>query len=301
MQTHNNHLTFGYHGKDYVFRQNATDKWFVRYGTVKEKPLSFGDEAVRAARLISSAYAGKDLYLFYSGGADSEFMVRSFQKAGVPFKIAIIRFADELNLHDITFATKYCREAGLNPVYLDIDIYNFFHSGQAESYAQRSQTHTPALLHHLWAIDQIDGVPILATGENYWYKSEIYNPASSWHFWDEEMFFGIQRFLSLDNRDGVPAFFKFTPELVLSSLLLNDIQQLINNKLNPKWFDSEAIKHAQYRNVFSDMQTLPIPGYTGFERLFMLFGEYVYRLKQEDGLAIQKLSEQDVLAQLGIN
>lgn len=300
-QTHRGHLKFGYAENESIFRKtDISERWFVRHGAVSRTPMTFREEAVTAAKLIHADLAAgrkSRLQLFYSGGADSEFMMRAFLEARVPFETLIIRFDDGLNSHDIAYAERFCQSVGLTPKYLDLDIHDFFYSGEAEKYSIASQIHSPALLHHLWAIDRTDGVPIFANGENYWVKAERYNPSSLWHFWDEEMFFGFHRMLIVRDRPGVPAFFKYTPELILSGVLEPSIQALIGNRLNPKWFDSETIKHEIYRRNFP-MQELPVPGYTGFEKLFMLFAEYVYRFKVEQLHDIQKLTQGQLLDQL---
>ncbi|MBY0420212.1 MAG: hypothetical protein K2W88_19350, partial [Pararheinheimera sp.] len=92
----------------WIRRENSSEFTVVQPSTVKpHKPF---EEAVRSAILISERSPDKKISLCLSGGMDSECMLMAYMAAGVKFEVAIMRFKDGLNAHDIESAEVFCRE-----------------------------------------------------------------------------------------------------------------------------------------------------------------------------------------------
>ena len=85
----------------------------IYYHPCTQRPSSPLKEAQRAAKIISD-YG--DTVLCLSGGVDSEMMARVFLSCGIKFKVAILRFKNDLNLYDIRYAVSFC------------DFYNCYRS-----------------------------------------------------------------------------------------------------------------------------------------------------------------------------
>ncbi|MBK8202131.1 MAG: hypothetical protein IPK68_07390 [Bdellovibrionales bacterium] len=109
--THNSHFKFGYNNKPEAFRTNPEQNWWVKYGRSRRRPLSFRDECMETARTIRAKVTG-DIWILFSGGVDSETVLRSFLEAGISVKIAVARYKDQINLHDISWAVLTCNELG---------------------------------------------------------------------------------------------------------------------------------------------------------------------------------------------
>lgn len=73
-----------------------------------ERPvLSFPEEVENTCRQIYTEASGKPIWLFLSGGIDSEIIARTFLKLDIPFSCMIVRFSDDLNSHDIEYALEF--------------------------------------------------------------------------------------------------------------------------------------------------------------------------------------------------
>lgn len=126
--THNNHLQFGWGNGTYNF-DNKFGEFWVRYGRTEYQPISFKKECVRAAKLIGES-AKKPILIFFSGGIGSEIMVRSFQEAGVPFEVAVMklkyRHDDHINEHETRRAFEISIEDDIICHTMTLDLENYF-------------------------------------------------------------------------------------------------------------------------------------------------------------------------------
>lgn len=83
--------------------------------------LSFTDATHYTCELIASRYS--NLYIAFSGGLDSEYLVRAFHRLQVPFIPVIVPFSNE---KESSYALAVCKELNLNPVVIDTDEEKFF-------------------------------------------------------------------------------------------------------------------------------------------------------------------------------
>lgn len=251
--THRNHFKFGYNDRWFTFRRNPDDRWCVTYGRSEWIASDWRTECVRTARLIRDNAEG-DLWVLLSGGIDSEVVVQSFLFAGIPFKVAITRFANRLNWHDISSAVRFCEMHGVPYRCLDIDIEKFFESGDAWAYGERTKCVQPQLLHTMWAMDQVDGYPILGSGECYLVRR---SPAVSggasgtpiWDMYEKERIASWFRHLMLAGREGCAGFFQYNPENMLSFLQDPLMVELCANK-RPGHATTMKLKEEIYRRHF---------------------------------------------------
>lgn len=285
------HLKITYDGVLRSHRESPTEIFRVTYGPCVRTPLDLKSEALRVCQQMVDLYPGP-YQLLYSGGSDSEFVARCLLELGVQFEPVIIRFERGYNSHDIAFAFDFCRKFGLSPRVLDLHVHRFFESGLAYDYAKVAQCASPVLLPHLWAIDQIDGFPIIAGGDPTLVRNK---QTFQWEFWDEEIFFSWFRFLAARNRSGLPHFFQSTPELVLSLLLDPLTQEMLQGGSEDDSF--QFIKLNVYKQYYA-MNETPVPGYNGFERLLELFADYLLEFDKLFVSVIDKKSLSSVLEEL---
>ena len=104
--THKNHFKFGYWsdtgGPHWFLPPDGTEEltWTVDFGFCEYKPTNFKDECYRAARLITDSTTEIPNIMF-SGGNESEVVVRSFMDQEIPFKVSILKFKKNLNLNHL--------------------------------------------------------------------------------------------------------------------------------------------------------------------------------------------------------
>jgi hypothetical protein len=293
--THNNHLKVGYDGQIFNVRKSKEDDFQVTYGRATRQPQNFLEECYTALRLIREKH-GEKLWLFYSGGSDSEFVLRCLRNLKIPFEVAILKFAHGMNAHDIHYALEFCSQNKIEPKIFELDVEEFFESGDAFKYAKASACASPILLPHLWGIEQIDGYPIISTGDCSLVKKEKRNPLSDWENLDEELFFTWMRYLNHENRPGCPHFFQYTPELIYANFTDPMVTALVQNQI-PNARSFTDVKLGFYQK-FLPMQQTPVPGYNGFERLLEVFAEYFYDLVIAYGTQVVKRPYSEIIDQL---
>jgi hypothetical protein len=300
--SHRNHFRFGYDGRWFVPRPSPYAAWQVAYGRSPHVPADWRAACVDTARLIRAA-TELDLWVLFSGGLDSEVVLQSFLFAGIPVRAAITRFAGDLNRHDIAYAIRFCETHQIAYRLLDLDIERFFSSGAALDHALRACCVQPQLLHTMWAMDQVDGYPILGSGECY-LERRAAEPEDAWRtraggVWEmleKERIAGWYRHLIAAGRAGCAGFFQYDPANMLAFLRDPLVAALCEDRL-PGMTDTTRIKGIVYRRHFL---LEPRPKFHGFENVMHLDDalrpELARLLPGHD--AIARTSHRDLLAGL---
>lgn len=274
--SYQNHFKFGYNENPFTFRKKSQDKWWVQYGTCQRKTDSFRQECLNTAKLIRQQVIG-EIVLLLSGGIDSEVVLQSFIQEKIPIKIAIMEFKDGLNAHDVYFARKHCDRYSIKPYIFSLDLLNFWENDLL-NYAEPVYSPSPQLLPHMWLMDQVDGYPIMGSGECLLVKRrpDNYIPGTSPYEWDEwdlyekEKIASWYRHLIVRNREGCAGFFQYNPEIILSYLLDPTVRKMTNCEFIGK-LTSESSKHLIYSNHFNLEER---DKYHGFEKVMDLDIKY---------------------------
>ncbi len=291
-------LKFGYNGdlNSDRNRESNSDKWFCDYPDILlRKPLPFVEECIYTAKLIREN-TSLPLYILLSGGHDSIGVAESFRLAKIPFKTAIAVFETKsyknLNYYDVSHAIEYCKQFSI-----PYDIYNLnvekFWENDLLYYAEPIQCRSPQLLVQNWIIDQIDGYPILGSGEPWVYKGERWSKDVGHMIFmssEGEQYQHNEKWLIHKKREGCGKFYKYTKELkvagILDPLIINWMKRHINihkaisldrfkNEIYPKWFNVGARIPIHYKSFTGKRRTVTRSDYTGFEFISDL--DRVYR------------------------
>lgn len=287
--SYKNHFQFGYNEKAFNFRATPEDRWWVTYGKCDRQPLTFKDECIATAKKIAES-AGGTIWILFSGGADSEVALQSFLLARIPISVAILRFNNDLNAHDISYAISFCEKNGLKYYFFDLDIVRFW-SDRLFEFAQPTYCVSPQLLSTMWLMDQVDGYPVLGSGECYLVKRTPpdYIPGvseyldSEWDLFEKEKIAAWYRHLILRGRDGCPGFFQYTPEIILSYLRDPLVKKLTTNQIHGK-LSTTSTKLQIYQQHFNLVDR---PKYSGFEKVQNLDGEFRKKLVEQFSFADQ--------------
>jgi hypothetical protein len=270
--SYRNHFKFGYDGDWFNERGSADDEWCVAYGKCERVPGDWRSECIETARIIRDA-TDLDLWVLFSGGIDSEVALQSFHFAGIPIRAAITCFKDDLNRQDIRYAVSFCETHQIHYRLLSLDIEQFVESGEALDYADRTKCVQPQLLHTMWAMDQVDGYPILGSAECYLVKRSAQDDVKggspdgdTWDMYEKERVASWYRHLMVRGREGCAGFFQYTPEIMLSFLLDPMIVDLCENRY-PDETDTMKLKPSIYRKYFLLEQRKK---YHGFENVLHL-------------------------------
>jgi hypothetical protein len=268
--SHQNHFKFGYDTDFFIPRKNPEQKWVVQYGPCTKIPLNFKEECIRTAQTIYRDAGSKKINLLFSGGSDSEVVLQSFALAEIPFSVSILRFENDLNIHDISYAIIACEKWCIPYKLIDLNLLSFWENNITK-YADPTYCISPQLISTMWLVDQIEGFPVMGSGECLLVKDypADYIPGvspyehSEWYLWEREKIAAWYRHFIVRGRSGCPGFFQYTPEIILSYLQDPFVQRLTNSQIAGK-LSTESSKLKIYQQHF---ELIDRPKYSGFERV----------------------------------
>lgn len=225
--THNNHFKFGYNSEFWNERKSVFDIWHTDYDVCNTIPDTFINENIKAANLIRES-TSLPIYIFYSGGINSEIVLKTFKKAKIDFKVVLLKFKKDYNLHKLFWAKKYLDANQIQYVTIELDLKEFF-INEALYYVHAGQVIDAEIPAKLWLINQIDGYPVFGN------SLQIKNYRGKRCLAERESKASIARYLIKTNREGCPNFFHYTPSQILSFIqhkenMLDDYKYQIYSK-----------------------------------------------------------------------
>lgn len=185
---------------------------------------SFRDELVNNATAIRENFAGQ-LDLLFSGGMSSQVALFAFQEAGIPVNLITGRFSN-LNSRDVDTATRIADKLSVPIKIIDIDVDKFFNS-EAEERFNRFPCFNLNKLLITKILDYCDHTPIIGGKEPQVFRASYdYSIKETWQvkFTQEDFYF------DRIDRDLVPNWSMYSPEVLLSMLLENKVKETLENK-----------------------------------------------------------------------
>lgn len=307
--TKNNYFQYGY-GKHLSETNNKNDAFYIKIMDIKKHlNVSSGfNEAVKSARYISEKY--NNLSLCFSGGVDSLAVLMAFLYAKIDFEIYIWKDKNNLII-DTDAAIQICRKHGLKYKIIEIDVIQFFESGEYIEYCKKY--HTFGLIEmamHIKFIENIPGTPITSSDPAI---RSTFNPFVNKYY--NAYKFGWSNFICLDryfrknNRDAVTQFIIYSVEQLMSLIQSEqtfyhqdqyykkcEIYKLsgfpFNTHYTEKYFGNEKIiefyknktgdelffdKYFRYKAYFFQNKMEPRTAYTIESDKFMYFPENIMR------------------------
>ncbi len=271
--THNNHLVYSIGGRDYDYRKNSIEKYSVRVGKIdpdRYADSSYVDELHRTAQLVRSDF-GKDLVLFLSGGTDSEIVLRNFVATGFKPRCVTLRFKNDYNASDLVEARAIADELGVKLDIIDIDIEDFYYSGEAKEFGEQIQCTQITYIMVYSNVLKL-GAPAVMGGEALLTRQVNLNDSYWYYTLRENEDASAMRF---SHKFGVPLvneWFSYTPELLLYWLENPLVKELVSNRYNYK-LNSASSKNSILSTLY---KTRPKSKTHGFEKL-LDFNQEVYK------------------------
>lgn len=271
--THNNHFKFGWGDHQYNFN-DSLGKFWVEFGRAKYMPSSFKDECLRAAGLIRESVS-QPLLVCFSGGIDSEIIVRSLQEKNIHFEVAIMILnynnVKNINQHDNSYAFDYVIKYQIPYHIVEIDLSNFI-KNKFKSEADKYQGSYLGILLHTEIVKQFPNHHCILGGGDIKLKRHRYNgrPNVPGMFIEEsEISINAIEAAHFQNHGVSNRFFMHTPELMLAWLTDPDVAHWIKIEyaLANKYtvIDYHGIKAFVLYKHWPEM--IPRPKYNGFENL----------------------------------
>lgn len=233
--TFNNHLKYTLDGKLYGTRQSVTDKFVVNVGKIDKshyRKSNWLKEQYRTADLIYKDY-GKDFAVMFSGGTDSEIVLRAFKKIGIVPLAVFIKFKNDYNIEDLKLAEKISTELGIKLTVIEVDIINFYRSGEAWELSKEIQCRQIAYLNVYNQIKKLS-IPAVMGGEML-LRRHTDRLGSKWFYcFRENEDASAIRFSIKYNIPLVNEWFSYTPEMMAYYLEHPKINWLITERFNHK-------------------------------------------------------------------
>jgi hypothetical protein len=233
--TYNNHLLYTIGDRKFGFRETPYEKYKVSVGAIDQdyyKTSNWLQEQYRTADAIYKEF-GKDLVVMFSGGTDSEIVLRSFLKIGIVPRCCFINFIGDYNIEDKIVAQQICHELNVELEILDFDVIEFYCSGEAHEFAGNIQCRQIAYLSIYNNIKKLQAPSIM--GGEMLLRRHTDLTGSKWYYTIRENEDGsAMRFTIKYNIPLVNEWFSYTPEMIGYYLDHPGIQQLITNRFNYK-------------------------------------------------------------------
>ncbi len=276
--THNNHLKYWIGDRPWGWRESPFEEYRVDIGTIDPQQYNSGTwytEQLRIAELVTAQF-GPQYALFYSGGTDSEIVLRMLLRIGSKPQVFFIRFADDYNVGDYRTAVQVTEQLGVRLNVIETDIIDFYRSGCAAELGGTIQCHQIAYINVLHHIKRL-GLPAIMGGEIYLKRRPV-EDGSQWYYNFREnedaaaMRFSIKYGIPLVNE-----WFSYTPEAVAHTINHPLMQSLVTERFNYK-VSSVSSKNNMLVDVLPELSG--VTKSHGFERLLNFNTETYYKLAQ---------------------
>ena len=218
--------------------------------TVKSYYEELKDNATR----IRDTYTGK-LDLLFSGGIDSEVVLRIYNDLKIPINICIFKYENDYNYYEFNRAVKICDSMQLPYTVIDFNLQKFF---ETDAYDIWTKVHCmgSGWLPLLKMIEYLDNIPIMGDGEPLW----VFNN-TSWEFELEELPHAQGIYCTNINRPMITDWYEYSPEVILTHALLPRIQTMRNSLIE---VDGNQIKYLLYKDLWPEIVLRPKRN--GFEK-----------------------------------
>ena len=277
----NNWYSWSYGDLGPFSRQTRDLKFQTHFSRATTPIGTFKEELLNAARSTLDHSQGKPTVLF-SGGADSEIMLRSILEVGGNPAVVIARYENDYNLYDVSYAITICSMLGVEYKLLDFNLEKFY-LNDAERVSELAQIDRPRALPYCKLLEEVDGFPIMGASDLTLYRTtDDYTKQGTWMIrcWEHDI--GWSKFLRAIDKPGIAEWFKWTPGLVGSFLKLNWFKNLISDSYYGK-LGSNSTKLLGYREAYPNL--IDRVKQTGFEKIDHLVNEFEQVLiKKNNGL-----------------
>lgn len=276
----NNWYYYSYNNLEPFSRQTNNLKFKTHFSKYKGHIGNFKEELCNAAKSIINFYPSLTPNIFLSGGVDSEVVLRSFLNIGITPKVTIIRYENDYNLYDVSFAVVICNMLGINYKIIDLNLKKFYEN-EALKISDLAQIDRPRALPQCKFLEFTDDTDLAIMGLGDLSLNRLnddYNKKGLWvnRCWEFEI--GYDKYVRKVNRPAIFQFFKWTPGLVISFLNLEWCKNLVNDKYYGK-LGIHSTKILGYKEFYPDL--FQRKKQTGFEKIDNLINEVELCLKKK--------------------
>lgn len=248
-------MTWHYDGVEKGTKTKPDSKYELTLTPTINKPVkSYKEELLANTQLIRDSF-NEPFDLLFSGGVDSEVILRCNIELGIPINVFIFRYENNYNLADITHALRICNELNVTPTVIDFNLEKFFEN-EAYDIWKTGYFQSPGRLPHMKMISYLDNIPVAGDGCPYWKFLK-----NNWLLEIDEQGHSLTCYANTIGRACLADWYEYSPEVLLSHLNMSAMQQLINS--GPIDFDQS--KYQLHNSIWPEIVVRP--KLVGFECL----------------------------------
>jgi hypothetical protein len=247
---------------NYLRTVGSGEKFRAEIDPPKNKNSNFHITSLSVAEQVYQHRQGK-LYLMYSGGVDSEYVLNIFLSLGIDIIPVIVKLNPGYNEHDVKYAFDFCESKKLKPIVIDLDFNDFVKSGKIVDIAREYQIGAYQFPSTFHAMSQLDGTVI--TGNHGPPHLFLDKTTNTWHVDEIEPYHTVLKYFEKNKIHGCPFFLVYTAEQYLS-FLEHPIMQNLANHAYPGKLGNNSTKKFVYNDI-SDFNLVDREKYTGYENI----------------------------------
>lgn len=271
---------YWYYGSDHTQRRrlNSSDTFTTSWNPQSVSVKSFREAVLYNARTTADFYSDKKFGLLFSGGSESELILRAYQEIGKDVTAYIFRYENDINIYDVSYAVTIAENLSADYKIIDFNLQKFYET-QAEQISELAQIDRPRALPQLAFLNYVDEIPIAGASDPTWHRpSNDYTQPCQWQMIDWEHDIGWSKYIQEINRPAVMEWFKWTPEILVGFTKMQWFNLLVNDKIYGK-LGTNSTKLQGYKEVYPDM--INRVKKTGFEKIDSLIAEFEAHLEKK--------------------
>ena len=200
----------------------------------------------------------------FSGGMDSEIILRCYKELGIPINVYIFRYENNYNILDVAQALKICRELNVTPNIVDFNLEKFFEN-EAYDIWKKGYFFNSGKLPHMKMLDYMDNTPVMGDGCPYWT-----NDNGVWKYEFDEDCHAQSIYCKTIGRPMIADWYEYSPEVIISHMQTTDMQNLINLVPTTEYKYFEELKHILHKRLWPTLDIrLKRTGFEGAKKAGM--------------------------------
>lgn len=207
---------------------------------------SFRQETLDNIQLIRDSFSGP-LDLAFSGGADSELVLRCFRELGIPINVVSFRYNDNLNRLELQWALDICQDLGIKHTVIDLDLKKFFENDAYDLWTTGYYLNAGRLV-HMKMLEYLDNTPLFGDGIMQ-SPYAICQYQGNWSVRFKEIDLSLANYANRIGRQAVTNVFDFSPRPLARFLRIPKIAGLFTNRL-PGVTDWSVIKYQLINQLY---------------------------------------------------
>lgn len=233
---------------EYGLRTNKDD--VCTFKTVKSSRNigTYKEELINNVKAMRDYYTGQ-FDVLYSGGVDSEVILRIFKELRIPHNTIVVRYKDGYNQREISYALESLESLNIPYKVIDFDLKHFYENDAYDLCKKSSCIRVGRVNHVKFCVDFCDNIPVMGEGDIYWYRTHgiDYTKPTEWKFLVSEASHNCNSYLTSLGRENVCDFYEFTPELIKAYNQQPIMQDLLNDRIPGKTsnWSSKWLMHSQ--------------------------------------------------------